>query len=145
VNAHPPLPNPDAVSEPFWDAVNNRKLVVQRCESCLRFQFPPRAECAACGSDALPFVPVTGRGSVLSFTETVSGARHPYFQSKTPYLAGLVQLEEQEDLILASNFPRATFDDLGIGAPVQVEFQEISDGVFIPQFSLRATLEEGDA
>jgi uncharacterized OB-fold protein len=76
---------------------------------------------------------------VLSFTETVSGARHPYFQSRTPYLAGLVQLEEQEDLVLASNFPGASFDDLSVGATVQVEFQEISDGVFLPQFSLRAT------
>jgi uncharacterized OB-fold protein len=139
VNTHPPIPTPDALSAPFWDAVNIGKLVVQRCDSCERYQFPPRAECPGCGAAGLPFVPVTGRGTVLSFTETVSGARHPYFQSRTPYLAGLVQLEEQEDLVLASNFPGATFDDLSVGAPVQVEFQEISDGVFLPQFSLRAT------
>lgn len=80
---------------------------------------------------------VSGRGTVYSFTETVSGARHPYFQSISPYLVGMVQLDEQEGLIFASNFPGSEYADLEIGAPVEVEFQELADGAVIPQFRLR--------
>ena len=79
---------------------------------------------------------VSGRGTVFSFTETVSGARHPYFQATSPYLVGEVELEEQEGLILTSNFPGSTYADLEVGAPVAVEFQTITDDAVIPQFRL---------
>ena len=135
---HPPLPVADDLSKPFWEGVKRRKLLVQRCAECHRFQFPPNASCDSCSSKKLSFEEVSGRGTVYSFTETVSGARHPYFQSISPYLVGLVQLEEQEGLIFASNFPDSKYADIEFGAPVEVEFQEIADGVVIPQFRLRA-------
>jgi uncharacterized OB-fold protein len=135
---HPPLPVADDLSRPFWEGVSERKLLVQRCAECRRFQFPPDVSCASCSSTELSFEEVSGRGAVFSFTETVSGARHPYFQSISPYLVGLVQLEEQEGLIFASNFPGSKYADLEIGAPVEVEFQEIADGAVIPQFRLLA-------
>src|SRR4249919_3611645 len=100
---HPPLPDADDVSRPFWEGANAGKLLVQRCTECQRLQFPPDSSCASCGSSDVSFVEVSGRGTIFSFTETVSGARHPYFQSMSPYLVGHVQLEEQEGLILASN------------------------------------------
>ncbi|MDP1736198.1 MAG: zinc ribbon domain-containing protein [Caulobacter sp.] len=134
---HPPLPVADDLSQAFWEGVNERRLLVQRCAACRRFQFPPDASCASCSSTELSFEEVSGRGAVFSFTETVSGARHPYFQSISPYLVGLVQLEEQEGLIFASNFPGSEYADLEIGAPVDVEFQEIAEGAVIPQFRLR--------
>jgi len=136
---HPPLPVADDLSKPFWEGIKHRKLLVQRCAACRRYQFPPNASCACCSSSALSFEEVSGRGTVYSFTETVSGARHPYFQSISPYLVGLVQLEEQEGLIFASNFPGSNYADLEIGAAVEVEFQEIADRAVIPQFRLRTT------
>lgn len=135
---HPPLPVADDVSKPFWEGVSDRKLLVQRCARCRRFQFPPDGSCNSCASTELAFEQVSGRGVVFSFTETVSGARHPYFQSISPYLVGMVQLEEQEGLIFASNFPGSAYADLEVGAPVEVAFQEIAEGVLIPQFRLRA-------
>lgn len=133
---HPPLPVADDLSKSFWDGVKQRKLLVQRCAECQRYQFPPDASCEACSSTALSFEEVSGRGTVFSFTETVSGARHPYFQSILPYLVGMVQLDEQEGLIFASNFPGSEYADLTIGAPVEVEFQELAEGAVIPQFRL---------
>lgn len=133
---HPPLPVSDDLSKPFWEGINARRLLVQRCNECRRLQFPPDSACNSCSSPHLSFEEVSGRGTVFSFTETVSGARHPYFQSISPYLVGTVQLDEQEGLVFASNFPGSKYADLKIGAPVQVEFQEIAEGVLIPQFRL---------
>lgn len=133
---HPPLPVPDEISAPFWEGVAARKLLVQVCEQCKRLQFPFDSRCGSCESSQLSTQQVSGRGTVFSFTETVSGARHPYFQSLSPYLVGQVQLDEQEGLIFASNFPGSAYADLEVGAPVSVEFQEIADGVLLPQFRL---------
>lgn len=136
---HPPLPVSDAVSTLFWDAVKAKKLLVQGCDDCGRLQFPFDSHCRVCTSTALSLTEVSGRGTVHSFTETVSGARHPYFQAVSPYLVGMVELEEQAGLIFASNFPGSTYTDLTVGAPVAVVFEEIVDGVIIPQFKLQET------
>jgi len=133
---YPPLPVPDELSEPYWDGLKTGKLLVQRCSRCQHYQFPPKPACRACGSADLPFTEVSGRGKIFSFTETVSGARHPYFQSISPYLVGMVQLDEHEGLIFPSNFPGARYEDLAIGEPVQVQFQEFAQGTVIPQFRL---------
>jgi uncharacterized OB-fold protein len=133
---HPPLPVADEISKPYWAGIQDRKLLIQQCAKCDRLQFPPDASCAACASDDLTFVEMSGRGKVFSFSETVSGARHPYFQSISPYLVGMIALDEQEGLIFPSNFPGSQYSDLEIGAPVQVEFQEVADGALIPQFRL---------
>jgi hypothetical protein len=144
VSAHPPLPVPDEVSKPFWDGVSNRRLLVQQCTQCHQYQFPPRDVCGQCRQAEPPFVEVSGRGTVFSFTETVSGARHPYFQSISPYLVGHVELLEQKGLIFASNFPGSTYDELAVGAPVELVFCEIAAGVLLPQFRLSNTTSEVD-
>jgi uncharacterized OB-fold protein len=140
---HPPLPVPDDLTQPYWDGVQQRKLLVQRCGHCGRYQFPPDAQCNGCGNKVLAFEEVSGRGKVFSFTEAVTGARHPYFQALQPYLVGFVELDEQEGLVFASNFPGSKFEDLSIGAPVQVEFQELPEGTIIPQFRLTSATQEG--
>lgn len=136
MSLHPPIPVADDVTTLFWEGVNQGKLRVQRCASCQRLQFPPRAACKHCDAAQLSFEDMSGRGFILSFTETVSGARHPFFQSISPYLVGMVRLEEQDDLIFASNFPGATYADLAVGRRVEVEFQEVVKGSYIPQFRL---------
>jgi uncharacterized OB-fold protein len=138
MSLHPPLPVADDLTRSFWEGVAQGKLRVQCCADCRRYQFPPRAACENCGSVDIDFEDLSGRGSVFSFTEMVSGARHPYFQSISPYLVGMVCLDEQDDLIFATNFPGAVYTELAIGAPVEVEFQEIAGGAYIPQFRLAA-------
>ena len=109
---------------------------MQRCADCQRLQFPPDAVCDACNSVRLVFEEVSGRGTVHSYSQTISGARHPYFQSIAPYLIGHVELVEQDGLLMCSNFPGAQLEDLYVGAPVEVEYQEIGQHAVIPQFRL---------
>ena len=35
------IPIPDALSKPFWDAVNEQRLVLQHCAACSKLQYPP--------------------------------------------------------------------------------------------------------
>ena len=32
---------PDALTQPFWDAANEGRLVIQHCHACNRLQHPP--------------------------------------------------------------------------------------------------------
>ncbi len=49
-----PIPRPDAVSAPYWDAAARGELVIQECKSCGHRQFYPRAVCTDCGGDVGP-------------------------------------------------------------------------------------------
>lgn len=129
-----PRPQADHVSVGFWGPGD--ALRVQRCSACRTYYQPPVAVCSHCLSPELSFEEVSGRGRVFSFTEVASGARHPAFTERCPYLLGLVELIEQELLLLYTNFPGASLGDLSIGAEVMVEFEEIAEGVLIPQFRL---------
>ncbi len=61
------IPVPDALSKPFWDAVNQRRLVLQHCAACDRLQYPPQQACQVCNSAAgLTWKEVEGRGHIAS-------------------------------------------------------------------------------
>jgi uncharacterized OB-fold protein len=131
--AAPPLPVPDELTQPFWDAVGRRTLAIQRCTACRTYIHPPAALCEACRTSALEFVEVSGRGRVHSYT-LVRDQRLPVFDGRTPYVVGKVALEEQADILLTTNFPGSAFADLRCGQPARVEFEEVAPGRLIPQF-----------
>ena len=128
-----PVPAPSELTKPFWDAVDSRRLVIQRCQGCRRYHHPPVELCAKCLSSDLAFEPVSGRGSIYSFTIT-HDARQPAFAEIQPYTVAVVELEEQPELFMLSNIPGVPTDDIKSGMPVEVTFEEVVPGRFIPQF-----------
>lgn len=133
--ASAPEPISDAVSEPFWAAASEGILVVQRCEQCSTFHHPPVAICPSCLSVRLAFEPVSGRGRVAALTRT-HVARDPYFAQRTPYIVALIELEESGDLLMLSNLPFDSGDEITIGASVTVEFEDRGVSPPTPQFRL---------
>src|SRR2546423_12902621 len=99
-----PSPIPDSITKPFWDAVSQRRLLVQRCTACGHYNHPPRSACDACLSQKLDFEEVSGRGRIYSFTvmhqRDVAG-----FEAEAPFINIVVELEEQRMLLMVSNLP----------------------------------------
>ncbi len=130
-----PLPLIDDLSRPFWEAAKQHQLVVQRCRDCGCWNHPPRPACDACLSQKLAFEPVSGRGTIYSFTvmhqPSVAG-----FEEDLPYINILVELEEQPLLFMVSYVPFSERDRVGIGRRVVVCFEEVSSEVTLPQFRL---------
>ena len=54
-------------SAEFWAGCQRGELLVQACDDCGRWRFPPRPMCPDCQSVALHWVPTSGRASVWSF------------------------------------------------------------------------------
>jgi uncharacterized OB-fold protein len=130
-----PIPSPDDVTRPFWEAVNERRLVVQRCTSCGYYNHPPRTLCDACLSQELRFEPVSGRGHIHTFT-VMHQRDVPGFESEAPFVNIVVELEEQPMLLMVSNLPISERERVHIGAAVMVEFEDRGDAVIMPQFRI---------
>ena len=128
-----PLPQPDRLTQPFWDAINARRLEIQRCADCGRYYHPPVAICAPCLSTELHFERVSGRGRIHSWA-MAHDARLRGVVELLPFALAQVELDEAPGILLLSNIPGAADDELHIGMPVQVEFEEIGAGQLIPQF-----------
>lgn len=121
-------PYKSAEAKPFWAAVAEQRLVLQRCTSCNHVRFPPRHLCPQCWSSDMEWFTASGRGHVHSFT-VVHRAPTPVFQKKAPYVITIVDLEEGPRMV--SNIVGEDALDIRIGDPVVVAFDTVNN---IPQF-----------
>jgi len=127
-----PVPEPDEVTAFYWAAAQDKRLVLQRCQGCGLYQYPPDVACVHCqGTDLTP-TEVSGRGTLYSFT-TVDRAFHAGFAGKLPYVVALVELDEQPGLKLLTNIVEAHPSQLKIRMPVEVTFETRRD-ITLPQF-----------
>jgi uncharacterized OB-fold protein len=125
----PPLPQPDAVTAPFWDACRRGVLEVSRCGDCGHLFLPPGPCCPKCWSRQLVARPVSGQGRVFSFV-VYRRTYHPGMPA--PYVVALVELDEGPRLI--SNIVGCAPEDVAIDMPVEVRFEEAGD-FRLPRFA----------
>jgi uncharacterized OB-fold protein len=130
-----PIPIADTLSAPFWEAARDRRLVVQRCQSCGHYNHPPRPFCDSCLGQALNFEPVSGRGAVYTFTVMHQGDVAG-FEDEAPFVNVVVELVEQPLLLMVANLGVGERERVRIGAAVEVCFEERAEGVVVPQFRL---------
>ena len=127
------LPAVTDLTHPFWEAANEGRLAIQRCQVCGYYNHPPKPLCDRCQSGDLRFEDVSGDGTVWSFTvmhqKSIAG-----FQDAVPYVTALVELVEQQYLLLVTNLPGVSAENVKVGMRVKVSFQRLSDEIALPQF-----------
>lgn len=126
-----PLPEPSPLTEPFWQAARDRKLVVQWCEQCDEWMFYPREVCPACLEGPPEWRQVSGRGEVFSYT-VVRQPMTAGFEADAPYVYAMIELEEGVRLI--SNVVDTDVEAVEIGMPVAVTFVEATAEITLPLF-----------
>ncbi|ODU04502.1 MAG: hypothetical protein ABS81_09510 [Pseudonocardia sp. SCN 72-86] len=136
---HRPRPVPDPVTEQYWAWVQREQLRLQWCAGCERRMFPPAPVCPGCRSEALEWRRVTGLGTIHT-AGVVRKAFVPGFDP--PYAVVSVQLAEQADLHMISNFPMDGDAAPRIGTPVRVAFERRPWGL-LPQFVPRSADDGG--
>ncbi|HMW22156.1 MAG TPA: OB-fold domain-containing protein [Burkholderiaceae bacterium] len=87
-----PLPHPTPISQPWWDALKAHELHLQRCDQGHWFFFP-RQHCPVCGSRQVAWHPVSGQGTLYSFT-VARVPTLPEFTDEMPQLLAVVELDE---------------------------------------------------
>jgi uncharacterized OB-fold protein len=127
-----PRPQPDDATRFYWEAAADHRLVLQRCRSCQRLQFPPDVCCVHCGAGSFDPVGVSGRGTIYSWA-VVDRALHAGFVDALPYVVALIELVEQPGLRILANVIGTSPGELACGLPVEVTFEQRGD-VTLPQF-----------
>ena len=128
------IPVPDELSQPFWDAVNERRLVLQNCTACDKLQYPPQPSCQVCGSaDGLEWKEVEGRGHVATYIVIEDGRLNRRMPDQ-PYNLALVTLDEDTTVNFYSNLPGVSAYQVPVGAAVELTFEEVAPGQLIHEW-----------
>lgn len=132
-----PLPEINSLSQPFWEAAADNKLVIQRCSNCGVFVWCPRPSCTECGGDQLEWKTMSGRGMVFSFTivREVTEGRGRGFVKDIPYIIAWIDLEEGPRF--CSNVVDCPIDKVTIGMPVEAVFEKAGGDISLPKFRPR--------
>jgi uncharacterized OB-fold protein len=128
-----PRPVPDFDAQEFWDGCNRDELLMQRCTDCSRFRWLPRPMCPYCNALRHEWVKMSGKGTVYSWT-IITHPVHPAAVEKVPYNVTQVQLDEDPTLVMVTNLVHVQNDDIRMGMPVQVVFEEHEPGVKLAKF-----------
>jgi uncharacterized OB-fold protein len=127
------LPAATELTAPYWEAARRHRLVVQHC-SCGRLSHPPVASCPACHGSEFAWPQMSGDGAVHAFT-WVNHSVHPVSAGRTPYILVLVELSEGPRIL--TNLRHCAVEDVHVGLPVRVLFEDVSDTITLPQFTPR--------
>ncbi len=128
------LPNADGLNGEFYAHCAAGELRFQRCTACAAWRHPPRARCAACGSDAWEWALASGRGRVYSWTVTHRPV-DPAFADEVPYAILVVEMEEGPRLV--GNLRGLAPSELRLDLPVEVEFEPVNEEIALISFGTR--------
>ena len=119
---------PSELSEPFWKAAAEHRLVVPRANDGGSFFFPPERYVPGTTDTDWQYVESTGRGTVYTYS-IVHRPMSPDFSA--PYVLAVVDLDEGWHMM--TNVVDCALEDLRVGLPVEVAFLDI-DGGALPVF-----------
>ncbi|GAA2445883.1 OB-fold domain-containing protein [Actinomadura vinacea] len=132
-----PLPVPDELSAPYWEAAARHVLSIARCSRCESYVIPPGQACPHChATDPMfAFEPVSGQGKVRSWT-VMRQSFLPGFAEEVPFVLVDVELAEQDELRLIGRLLDGPDAALHVGDRVTVAFEDVAPGVSVPAFVL---------
>jgi uncharacterized OB-fold protein len=126
-----PKPVVDSDSQPFWEGLTKNELMIQQCEDCKKHIFYPRFLCPNCFSEQVTWTKASGHGQIYSYT-VVHRAFGP-FAEQTPYVVGIVELDEGVRMMTRIIGDR---EQIAIGKSVNVTFEQVDEELTLPYFKL---------
>ena len=126
-----PIPRLDEESKPFWEACARHELYVQKCRSCGKTFYYPRAFCPEDLSQDFEWVKCSGKGEVYTFTVTRQN-QGPGFRDDLPYILAYVELEEGVRML--TNIVNCESEEVKVGMPVELTFVDATSEISIPLF-----------
>jgi uncharacterized protein len=122
----------DSDSLPYWEGLALGELRIQRCNSCSKAVFYPRAICPHCFSDQLSWIVASGKGTIYSYT--VAHQAFGSFAADVPFVVALIELEEGARMM--SRLLDAPRGRVTVGAAVTVTFEKVEEDLTLPYFRL---------
>ncbi|MBQ0794891.1 zinc ribbon domain-containing protein [Zhongshania sp.] len=109
--------------QPYWDALSEGRVVMQRCEGCQKWNWPAVWRCGNCGSWEHAWHPRELKGQVFSWTRTWHHFGAPA-ELKPPFVTVVVTLDDTDERrLLGVLMPDS--DDICIGVRVRGEVHKV--------------------
>ena len=125
----------DMDTREWWSACARREYVIQRCMHCGRHRYPPKPICYNCQSLEFEWQRLSGRGVIYSY-EMVVHPVHSSLAKRGPYIVVLVELPDASNERVIGNLLGAEPEDVAIGKEVALEWEDIGNGINLPQWRL---------
>ena len=125
----------DRLTQTFWDAAKEDRLVAPRCTNCGTFRLPPSAYCFSCQHRETEWVELPGTGRIFTFT-VVRHPLHPDLALVCPYASGVVELDGTQGAgaRMLVNIIDCDPDTLTIGDRVEIVWEHVNDEMTTPRF-----------
>ncbi|HEV8296461.1 MAG TPA: Zn-ribbon domain-containing OB-fold protein [Acidimicrobiales bacterium] len=128
-----PRPHPVPATQPYWDALREERIRLQRCDDCGKWVHYPRARCSHCLSPQLSWHEVAGGGTLYSFSVARQPTAAP-FADEVPQIIAVVELDE--GVRLSTTIVGADPAEVHVGQRVVPVFDHGPDGVTLLRYRL---------
>lgn len=115
-----PLPVPTHDTLPFWNGLNEGRVILRYCRNCDSLFHYPRTVCPECLSSALGWRQVRGSGTLYTYTIS-RRPTHPLFTDEVPQYLAVVELDEGPRL--TTTLVEVAESDIRIGMPIEPVFE----------------------
>src|ERR1700744_3680911 len=125
-----PLPLVTDENEFFWTSGADGRLRLQECGDCQALIHPPAPVCRYCRSRNIGVRAVSGKATLAGFTVN---HRFSLPGMPAPYVIAQVAIAEDPRVRLTTNIVGCDPEQLELGQPMQVVFEQVGD-VWFPLF-----------
>jgi len=123
----------DPLDLPFWEACRDGRFLIHRCGVCGRTYWPA-SRCIEHSARDMTWVEASGRGELYTYT-VLHHAYTPDMQGKTPYVVGVVKLDEGP--FFHTNIVDCAIEDVAVGMPLEMVMTRHPGGLSLPVFRPR--------
>ena len=125
-----PVSQPDELTEPFFAAGEEGRLLLATCAACGEVRLPTSPTCPTCLGEGFEWNEVSGRGMVYTFA-IMHQRYHPAWEPDLPYNIAVVELDEGPRM--PANIIGVANDEIIVGMPVEVAWEREGDAP-VPRF-----------
>ncbi len=126
-----PYPLPTPTSQPFWNALREERVALQRCDACSTWVHYPRSHCPNCLARELSWHTVPGNGTLYTFTVTHQPTS-PHFADEMPQILAVVELPE--GVRLTSTLCAVETGDVAVGMALKPYFEHTDAGITLLRY-----------
>jgi uncharacterized OB-fold protein len=126
----PDRPTVDSDSESWWQAIQDRHLLINACAACGRHSLYTRPFCPHCWSTDV--TPASSSGRATLYTWSIIHQNAAPFDVRTPYVVAMVDLVEGPRLMTV--LEDCPLGKLAAGMELTIAFRRDDDGFTVPVF-----------
>ncbi len=123
-----PTPIVNPINREFWDGLKADTFLIQRCDSCGEYNYPPRPACPICSS-TLTYEETEGTGTVYTYGIVHRPNVPSVFDAKVPICLAVIELDEGPRVV--TNIVGVDPDHVSIGDRVEIGAEQVTDDVAV--------------